>query len=225
MLLLLLLVRAPSPLAWQYSPLQEKYALIDFQKTASTTSSSDWDKGWDHATKPCSGHWTGVRCSAAGYVTHVQLGAHHVNGRLFDGFYFFRDLEVISLGANDITHELPASIGSLRWLRTLDLSDNHLVGTIPLSWGSLTNLERLSLRGNPELSGTVPAALASLTHARFDLVGTQVSGLQHRSSGSSGNNGRAPYTASRTNHAASSTYPQQDRRVRSVAEAFHHSSL
>ena len=157
-------------------------------------------------------------------MTHLYLGDHHVNGRLFDRFYFFRDLQQIWLDDNNITDVLPPSIGSLSGLTSIDLSNNHFVGSIPESWGSLTNLKRLRLRGNTGLTGTLPTALASLSHARFDFDGTEISSQFVNGAAASGNNGRAPYEASREAGSAS-TYPQQGRRMQNIAERFHHTAL
>ena len=126
---------------WEYSPLLEKMSLIEMQATASTTSTSAWDILWDHSTQPCSGNWAGVRCNADGYVSHLYLNSKKLGGKLFDKFYFFRDLEQLWLAGNDITNELPASIGSLDDLTYLDISGNHFVGQIPASFGSLQNLQ------------------------------------------------------------------------------------
>eukprot|EP00750_Incisomonas_marina_P015604 INCI18393.2.p1 GENE.INCI18393.2~~INCI18393.2.p1 ORF type:complete len:239 (+),score=34.58 INCI18393.2:221-937(+) len=212
--------------AWTYSPLQEKRALIDFQQTASTSSSSDWDNNWDHSTSPCGGSWPGVRCNAAGYVSHLFLSHSGVNGRLFDHFYYFRDLEQIYLDNNAVSEELPSSLGSLSSLSVLDLSFNHFVGTLPQSLGSLTNLQRLVLRGNPELTGSVPAGLLAeqMQHLRIEGDGTQISETVAASGGSSGNSGRAPYKASRYQGSAT-TYPQQTRRIVGVGESLYHSGL
>lgn len=210
--------------SWNFSPLQEKLALIEFQQIASTTNSSDWDNLWDHSTDQCSGKWSGVRCNNAGYITHLYLGKKHVNGRLFDKFFYFRDLEELWLGENNITNNLPASIGSLDKLRLLDLSNNHFVGSIPTSWGSLSLLQHLNLRMNPELTGSIPDALSSLSDTRFTFEGTQLENTFYAFGGSTGSNGRQPYTASRTNGAAS-TYPHQRRRLQSNIESFRHINL
>jgi hypothetical protein len=211
--------------SWKFSPLQEKLALIEFKQLASTTNSSDWDNLWDyHSTDQCSGRWSGVRCNNAGYITHLYLGRKNVNGRLFDKFFYFRDLEELWLGENNITNNLPASIGSLNKLRLLDLSNNHFVGSIPPSWGSLSHIQHLNLRMNPELTGSLPDALSSLSDIRFTFEGTQLENAFHAVGGSTGNNGRQPYTASRTNGAAS-TYPHQRRRLHSNIESFRHINL
>ena len=224
-LVALLFATASCADCWTYSALQEKYTLIDFQQTASTTTTSAWDTLWDHSTQPCSGRWDGVRCNAHGYVSHLFLGGRNLNGKLFDKFFYFRDLEQIHFGNNFISNELPASIGSLSHLTTLDLSGNKFVGTIPASWGSLTNLQRLILRDNTELTGTVPEALELLDHIRFDIDGTQLEKTVVGQGGSSGNSGQAPYAASKSEYGAASTYPHQNRRVTGVSRSLYHSNL
>jgi hypothetical protein len=43
-------------------------------------------------------------------------------------------------------------------LEELTLGNNGLVGTVPPSWGSWGSVGAVSLRGNPQLSGCLPAA-------------------------------------------------------------------
>jgi hypothetical protein len=226
-LVLFLLAHVTCAGAWKYSPLQEKYALIDLQRTASTTSSSDWDQGWDHNTNQCTGNWRGVRCNAGGYVSSLNLGSSDLGGEMFDRFYFFRDLEQLFVDRNDVTARLPASIGSLSRLAVLDMSNNNFVGTIPASWGSLSNLKRLVLRGNPELTGSLPAALltADKQEVRFELDGTQLKGAVGGFSGSTGNNGGVPYKAALLEKGAASNYPSQRRRVTGVGDSLYRSGL
>ena len=228
LLSVLLSNNVPPAAGWGFSQLQEKFTLIDLQQTASTTTSSDWDNGWDHAGSPCDGAaaWPGVRCNSAGYVSHLYLGNSDLGGRLSDRFFFFRDLEQLFVDHNDITNELPASIGSLSHLTTLDVSSNHFVGTIPASWGSLRNLRNLVLRDNPELTGQIPVSLLTeeMQSLRIELSGTQLSDGVIAEGGSSGNAGTVPYKASLVEGSAT-TYPRQTRRVNGVGRSLYRSAL
>ena len=90
---------------------------------------------------------------------------------------------------------------------------------------SCTTLQTFVARDNPELSGTLPSALSGLTHVRFDLEGTMVTGPLETESGSSGNSGGVPYKASRSHYGSANTYPHQDRRTNRISESFHHTTL
>ena len=61
----------------------------------------------------------------------------------------------IDLSANNLTGEIPTSIGNFQNLSFLDLDFNDLNGTVPNSLSSLTNLSGLGIASN-NLSGSIP---------------------------------------------------------------------
>lgn len=71
-------------------------------------------------------------------------------------------LEVIDLRANALTGPLPAELGDLPKLARLHLANNGLSGPIPREFGRLASLETLSIEGNREMSGALPARLTAL---------------------------------------------------------------
>ena len=62
-----------------------------------------------------------------------------------------------------MTGEIPAWLGDLSNLEVLSLGFNQLTGEIPAWLGDLSNLENLSLSDN-QLTGCVPAALRNVAH-------------------------------------------------------------
>jgi hypothetical protein len=84
-----------------------------------------------------------------------------------------RKMEVISFGIsyvddtcfdfsnNNLTGEIPTSIGSLTGLRSLNLYGNQLEGLIPISLSNISTLEVLDLAKN-NLSGPIPQELSKL---------------------------------------------------------------
>lgn len=70
--------------------------------------------------------------SLATSVHHVNLSHNKLNGGFFsaDSMALFRNLEVLDLGNNQLSGELP-SFGSLPYLNVLLLSNNQLYGSIP----------------------------------------------------------------------------------------------
>ncbi|KAM3265336.1 receptor-like protein EIX2 [Capsicum annuum] len=71
------------------------------------------------------------------------------------------DLIFLSLSGNEISGEIPATIGKMTLLQVIDLSNNKLTGSIPSSIGECSYLKVLDL-GNNNLSGSVPNSLGQL---------------------------------------------------------------
>lgn len=82
----------------------------------------------------------------------------------------------LELKENNLTGEIPPSLGSLTELRRLFLPVNRLTGSIPSELGNLKNLENLMLYYN-QLSGSIPVELGNLTKLIFlELFNNQLSG-------------------------------------------------
>ncbi|KAI7751912.1 hypothetical protein M8C21_029960, partial [Ambrosia artemisiifolia] len=72
-------------------------------------------------------------------------------------------LEVLSLGRNQFTGNIPSTIGNLQSLKELYLYGNQLSGHIPDSMGNLSSLITLSLYSNM-LEGVIPLSLGNCHH-------------------------------------------------------------
>ncbi|KAL6350646.1 hypothetical protein AAG906_025576 [Vitis piasezkii] len=70
-------------------------------------------------------------------------------------------LEGLYLGGNQVSGQLPNSLGLFKNLKSLDLSYNSFVGPFPNSIQHLTNLESLDLREN-SISGPIPTWIGNL---------------------------------------------------------------
>ena len=68
---------------------------------------------------------------------------------------------LLDLSMNQLSGEIPTSLGSLKALKLLNVSHNNLYGKLPVSFGDLKNLESLDLSHN-NLSGSIPQSLANL---------------------------------------------------------------
>ena len=70
-------------------------------------------------------------------------------------------LEELNLGGNQVSGQLPDSLGIFKNLKSLDLSSNSFVGPFPNSIQHLTNLESLYLSKN-SISGPIPTWIGNL---------------------------------------------------------------
>lgn len=88
--------------------------------------------------------------SLANTVHHLNLSHNKLNGGFFksEAIQLFHNLQVIDLGHNQISGELP-SLGSLPNLRVLRLGSNQLFGSVPEElFGSSMQLKELDLSDN-----------------------------------------------------------------------------
>ncbi|XP_042497839.1 probable inactive receptor kinase At5g10020 [Macadamia integrifolia] len=88
--------------------------------------------------------------SLANTVQHVNMSHNKLNGEFFsnDSLKLFRNLNVLDLGDNQLTGQLP-SFGLLSYLKILRLGNNLLYGSIPEELlGSSIPLEELDLSSN-----------------------------------------------------------------------------
>ncbi|GLT96486.1 hypothetical protein SLE2022_141030 [Rubroshorea leprosula] len=91
----------------------------------------------------------------------LDLGVNHFKGHWPTSIVNLSSkLEYLLIYGNQITGEIPNSIGRLEKLNKLLSSDNQLLGTIPSSIGNLTQLLYLHLDGN-NLDGEIPLNLGN----------------------------------------------------------------
>ncbi|KAF7005460.1 hypothetical protein CFC21_020583 [Triticum aestivum] len=90
---------------------------------------------------------------------------------------------MLRLSNNNLTGEIPTSMGRLPWLGLLDLSSNKLEGHIPSELGNLIFLFQLSLADNL-LNGSIPQEIGALSNLELlDLSSNNLSGMVHESIG------------------------------------------
>ncbi|KAL4625764.1 hypothetical protein ACB092_05G048000 [Castanea dentata] len=71
-------------------------------------------------------------------------------------------VSALDLSFNNLTGEIPLTLGQLSSICAMNLSYNQLTGPIPISFSNLTQLESLDLSHN-NLSGEIPSVLADLS--------------------------------------------------------------
>ncbi|KAH9718114.1 hypothetical protein KPL71_022093 [Citrus sinensis] len=86
----------------------------------------------------------------------LYLGENILSGEIPDCWMNFQSLKVLNLGNNNFTGNLPLSMGTLSSLQSLHLQKNTLFGKIPESFKNCTQLLALNIADN-QFSGNVPA--------------------------------------------------------------------
>jgi len=133
----------------------EKQALTDFY---SATNGDQWVNSWD-LTQPVE-NWDGVTIED-NKVVAIRLLFNNVTGEIPASLGTLKNLKELELSFNKISGELPSELGNLENLEILAFNGNDLTGSIPSNIGSLSNLKQLHLSSN-HLTGVVPASLENL---------------------------------------------------------------
>ncbi|RVW48741.1 Leucine-rich repeat receptor-like serine/threonine-protein kinase [Vitis vinifera] len=83
---------------------------------------------------------------------------------------------LLDLSNNQLSGQIPASLGALKALKLLNISRNKLSGKIPTSFGDLENIESLDLSHN-KLAGSIPLTLTKLQQlTSLDVSNNQLTG-------------------------------------------------
>ena len=140
------------------------------------TNGANWSNNTNWNSNAPLDQWYGVSTDAAARVTGLSLGGNQLTDSIPASLGSLTNLDVLHLENNQLTGSIPASLGSLTNLRSLWLYSNQLAGSIAASLGSLTNLRSLWLSDN-QLTGSIPSFLGSLTNlGTLGLGGNQLSG-------------------------------------------------
>ncbi|KAF8391024.1 hypothetical protein HHK36_023324 [Tetracentron sinense] len=112
----------------------------------------------------------------------LHLSGSHITGGISEFLNGLSEctnssLELLDFSSNELSGNLPESLGHLINLRYLDLSGNSFWGSIPASIGSLWSLKELDLRYNG-MNGTIPKSMGQLSELiRLDLSENQWEGV------------------------------------------------
>jgi hypothetical protein len=153
-------------------PAQERAALIALYNS---TTGDNWpnNDGWKtpplhtdgFALPGTEGTWHGVTVED-NHVTSIDFIDNNLNGTLPSELQNLVYLKNFSLLNNDqLTGNIPPTIGNMTSLQQLYLEHNQLTGGIPVELGNLTNLIYLSLATN-QLTGTIPTELSNLINLK-----------------------------------------------------------
>ncbi|MDO5969779.1 immunoglobulin domain-containing protein [Flavivirga aquimarina] len=139
----------------------EKQALLDLY---TSTNGANWintlanNQPWDTNIPVCD--WYGVTV-VDGKVIAVNLPTNNLTGNIPDTIGGLLHLNTLDLGDNNITGAIPLSLGTLLELEILLLPDNQLTGELPPALGSLSNLVTLDLSNN-NLQSQIPISFCNL---------------------------------------------------------------
>jgi hypothetical protein len=95
-----------------------------------------------------------------GFVTDLIFFNLGMTGPIPEVIGDLVNLELLSLGNNQLTGPIPEAIGNLVYVESLSLSDNQLTGPIPVAIGNLVYLNFLFLSDN-QLTGSIPETIGN----------------------------------------------------------------
>ncbi|MCX6271710.1 MAG: hypothetical protein NTU44_10915, partial [Bacteroidetes bacterium] len=152
---------------------QDSMALVDLYNL---TGGPNWINHTNWLTGPVSS-WYGITLNPGGNtVTDISLNCNNLTEQLPSSIGDFIFINSISLSGNYLTGHIPEEMGNLTTLFDLDLSINQFSG--PLLWdnANLPNLEFFYLNMN-NLNGAFPASLINgvinvigLSHNHFTFI-------------------------------------------------------
>ncbi|CAN6190465.1 unnamed protein product [Urochloa humidicola] len=94
----------------------------------------------------------------SGSPIEVDLSINKLKGPIPSEIFHLQRIIALNLSHNQISGEIPKSIGRAQELRYIDVSYNDLEGPIPETLSNLTELEELVL-GNNRISGEIPKSI------------------------------------------------------------------
>ncbi|KAL7183599.1 hypothetical protein ACSBR2_025901 [Camellia fascicularis] len=113
-----------------------------------------------------SNRFSGPLPRVSSMVTELDLSNNSFSGNIFHFLCDRKDepnkLNILHLGGNFLSGEIPDCWMNWSALKVIELGNNHLSGKIPNSLGYLRQLQSLHLRNN-SLSGEVPLSLENCT--------------------------------------------------------------
>ncbi len=118
---------------------------------------------WLQGDSPC--NWFGVSCNENGRVIKLSLGSNNLTGTLPASLGNLSQLESLILRRNELNGSIPANLGSLSSLIDLYLNNNQLSGNLPASLGNLSKVAYFQLEAN-KLTGSIPANLGNLSQVQ-----------------------------------------------------------
>ncbi|KAL2559011.1 putative LRR receptor-like serine/threonine-protein kinase [Forsythia ovata] len=92
----------------------------------------------------------------------LRISLNQISGNIPPSLGTCTNLKLLSFSYNNIAGSIPMEIGNLSKLQVLYLGANNLIGTVPYSIGSLSNLKELNI-GSNSLQGQIPESIFNLS--------------------------------------------------------------
>ncbi|WP_167856469.1 DUF6443 domain-containing protein [Hymenobacter metallicola] len=141
------------------------------------TNGPDWSRN-DHwlegSTVASAATWYGVQVTG-GDVTSLSLPANNLSGQLPSSLGQLSKLLSLLLSGNNLNGPIPLSLGQTD-LSNLDLSNCQLTGSIPAELGRCSNMSFLNL-GSNQLIGIIPTSLGRLRLYQLILSNNKLTGI------------------------------------------------
>ena len=164
---------------WEAIYAKERAALIDLYNA---TDGNNWKNNTNWCSDLPIDEWYGVnihyedKVNSNGRVSTLDLYRNQLTGNIPESIGNLTNLKTFNLEDNQLSGSIPESIGNLTNLTNLRLVSNQLNGNIPESIGNLTNLTWLNLGAN-YLTGEIPESIGNLTNLTYlGLHKNQLSG-------------------------------------------------
>lgn len=150
---------------------QDSLALVDLYNS---THGTNWTNNNNWLTGPVVS-WYGITVTGNS-VTGIKLSSNNLTGNIPTTIGSLTNLKHLDLSFNNLSNNIPSEFGNLTNLQDADLSVNQLSGSIPASIGNLVALDSLQLFYN-SLSGEIPSSFGNLVNLKVLSLGVnQLSG-------------------------------------------------
>jgi Leucine-rich repeat (LRR) protein len=155
----------PVRIRMEYTPRQlDSLALVDMYKDM---GGSKWHTNTNWLTDADINTWHGITMNDD-RVTDIQLSNQNLTGQLPTSIGNLNRLENMYLANNSITGGIPAEIGLMETLQQIWLNSNSLNQVLPDEITNLEYLERLHLTNN-QIPGPIPEGIGNMTEL-WDLA-------------------------------------------------------
>jgi Leucine-rich repeat (LRR) protein len=145
------------PAAKAQADVNDSLALVDLYNS---TDGPHWTRSTNWLTTAPLRKWYRV-ATGKHRVISIRLSSNNLSGNIPSSLGNLTNLSRLELGNNQLSGSIPTALGNLTNLDFLTLNNNQLSGSIPTALGNLTNLDYLALNNN-QLSGNIPAELGNL---------------------------------------------------------------
>ena len=142
---------------------EDRAILVSF---FNATGGANWTDNSNWLSDRPMREWHGVATDASGRVIGLLFRGNNLSGEIPSSLGNLSELKALALHRNQLTGPIPTTLGNLSNLELLGLGGNQLNRLIPSQLGNLSNLETLYLWGN-ELTGPVPAWLGNLSNLKM----------------------------------------------------------